>query len=83
MLAGQRLEAAAFLEPPHQSAFLVDEHHRAGRQRGNLMAQAPDLFGRFDVVVVLPGLAGIIEQDNAAEAESQTLWLFMSDGEIE
>jgi len=26
------------------------------------------LFGRFDIVVVFPGLAGIVEQDHAAEA---------------
>ncbi len=27
--ARQRRKAAAFLQPPHQAALLVDEHHRA------------------------------------------------------
>jgi hypothetical protein len=56
------------LQPPHQAALLVDEHHRGGRQRGNLPAQALHLVGRFDVVVVLLRPAGIVEQDHAAEA---------------
>ena len=64
----QRRKAAAFLQPPHQAALLVDEHHRGGRQRGNLRAEALHLFGRFDVVVVLLRPAGIVEQDRAAEA---------------
>jgi hypothetical protein len=33
-----------------------------------LRAEALHLFGRFDVVVVLPRPAGIVEQDRAAEA---------------
>ena len=36
--AGQRRETAALLQPPHQAALLVDEHHRSRRQRGNLGA---------------------------------------------
>ena len=68
LCARQRRKAAAFLQPPHQAALLVDEHHRIGRQRGNLRAEALHLFGRFDVVVVLLRPAGIVEQDHAAEA---------------
>jgi len=30
----QRLKPACFLQPPHQPAFLIDEHHRARRQAG-------------------------------------------------
>ena len=29
LCARQRRKAAAFLQPPHQAALLVDEHHRA------------------------------------------------------
>ena len=36
--AGQRRETAALLQPPHQAALLIDEHHRSGRQRGDLGA---------------------------------------------
>jgi hypothetical protein len=66
--ARQRRKAAGLLQPPHQAALLIDEHHRGGRQRGNLPAQALHLLGRFDVVVVLLRAAGIVEQDHAAEA---------------
>ena len=69
--ARQRLKSPLLLEPPHQPAFLVDEHHWAGRQRGDLRAQAAELFGGIDIVVVFPGPAGIIEQDHAAEPVSR------------
>ena len=65
--ARQWRKAAAFLQPPHQAALLVDEHHRPGGQRSNLRAEVPHLCGRFDIVVVFSRPAGIVEQDHAAQ----------------
>ncbi|MGY4221300.1 hypothetical protein ACVMFB_007799 [Bradyrhizobium sp. USDA 4522] len=67
--ARQRLKTAAVLEPAHQAALLVDEDQRPRRQRRDLGAKRLHLRGRSDVVVVLPGLAGIVEQDHPAEPE--------------
>lgn len=64
---GKRRKAAVFLQPPHQSTFLVDEHHRPRRQRGNLGAEALHLFRQFNVVVVFSRPTGIVEQDHPAE----------------
>jgi hypothetical protein len=68
--ARQRREAARVFQPPHQPAFLIDEHQRRGWQPRDLGAERADLLGRVDVVVVLPGTDGVVEQDHPAEPEA-------------
>ena len=70
LCARQRAKSPRVLEPSHQAAFLINEQHRAGRQRRNLLAKAANLLRCFDVVIVLSRPAAIIEQDDAAEAET-------------
>src|SRR5262249_44457475 len=69
--ARQRREAARVLQPAHQPAFLIDEHQRRGWQRRDLGAERADLPGRVEIVVVLPGTDGVVEQDHAAEPEAR------------
>jgi hypothetical protein len=69
--ARQRREAARVLQPAHQPAFLIDEHQRRGWQRRDLGAERADLLGKVDVVVVLPGTDGVVEQDHPAESETR------------
>ena len=66
--AWQRRKPAVLLQPPHQPALLIDEHHRPGRQLRDLAAEPPHLLRGLDIVIVFLRLAGIIEQDDAAEA---------------
>jgi len=72
LCARKRLETSVLLEPPHHPTFLIDEDHRAGRQRGNLRAQAEQLLGGIDIVVVFSGLAGIVEQDHCITSHAHS-----------